>query len=63
MLFNEIRYVVIKYYLKERYRLLGGAENKNLSSQDLEPKNFENILKLLDADAKDARISEQMHLF
>lgn len=62
-LFNEVRLVVIQHYLNERYRLLGGAENKNLSSKDLNPENFSNILELLHKDAKDQRISENYHLF
>lgn len=51
-LFNEVREVVITHYLKERYTLLGGSENKNLSDRDLEPANFSDILALLEEDEK-----------
>ena len=62
-LFNEVRLVVIKHYLKIRYQLKGGEENKALSKKDLQPSNFPDILALFDQDEKCQAIQEQAQLF
>ena len=49
--------MVLQHYINERYRLLGGAENKSLTENDLKTLTFENdILGLLERDAKDQKI-------
>lgn len=62
-IFNEVREVVITHYLKDRYFLLGGSENKNLSEKDLLPGNFPELLDLLEEDELRSEIMDNLNVF
>lgn len=63
MLFNEVRHVVITHYLKQRYELLGGADNPKLKEGDKDPVNCPDILLQLEKDEQDSKINQNMQKF